>query len=201
MKYLIAKQPTSGTGAVAQVYISRPQSRRASVHSFGNHVKFASHIALLLVLVALPVAAAGRQDPELRRLTSALQNATTQADMNLASKKIADYWDKVLAAAQAKIEHNLDAREHKQFVQSHKHWLSYRTNEVAFRAVFYEGGSIQPLIANTAYSEITEHRVSELESLLSEALAGRFEPVGAAKRSQAVRSQTNKTSPAAGSGR
>lgn len=160
-------------------------------------MRFASHIALLLALLVLPVAAAGSQDPELRRLTSALQNAMTQTDMNLASKQIADYWDKILVAAQAKVERKLDAKERKQFLQCHKHWLSYRTNEVAFRAGFYEGGSIQPLMVNTAYSEITEHRVSELEFLLSDALAGRAEP-GAANRSQPVQPQTNRTSVAAG---
>ncbi len=159
-----------------------------------------SYTALLLILLVLPALAAELPDAELQRLTSALQNANTQADMNVASKKLADYWDGKLVAAQAKIERKLDAKERKRFVQSHKHWLSYRAGEVAFRAGLYEGGSIQPLVANTTYSEITAHRVSELDSLIC-ALAGVAEQDGAANRSQPLRSQTNRSSAAAGSGR
>lgn len=156
------------------------------------------YIALVLSVLVLPVLASGSADAELQRLTSALQKAKTQTDMNLASKRLADYWDDRLAGVQAKIERKLDAKERKQFVQSNKRWLSYRAGEVAFRAGFYKGGSIQPLVANTAYSEITEHRVSELESLLSEGLAARAG--GAANRGRSVASETNRTSAAASPG-
>ena|ERR1041385_8944529 len=157
-------------------------------------------LALLLCLLALTPIAFGRPDAELQRLTSALQRAETQADMNLASKKLADYWEAKLVAIQAKIERKLEAKERKDFTQSSKRWRSFRTGEVAFRASLYEGGSIQPLIANTAYAEITEHRVGDLDSLLEE-LAGRPEPDGAANRSQPVRSETKRTPAAASSGR
>ena len=158
-------------------------------------------LALSLCLLTMSAKASGRPDAELQRITSTVQDAKTQTDMNLASKKLADYWEAKLVAVQTKIESKLDAKERKEFAQSNKRWQSFRTGEVAFRARLYEGGSMQPLIANNAYSEITEHRVSELQSLLSEGLAGRAEPTGATNRSQPIRSETNRTSAAAGSGR
>ena len=45
--------------------------------------------------------------------------------------------------------------------------------EVQFRSDFFAGGSIQPLIANDIYSQITEHRVAELQSILTDALEGK----------------------------
>ena len=155
-------------------------------------------MVLLFSLLVLPVPASGPPDAELQRLTSALRKAKTQSDMNVAYKRLADYWDGRLAGVQAKIEGKLDPKERNQFVQSNKLWLSYRAGEAAFRTGLCEGGSIQSLIANTAYSEITEHRVSELESLLSEGLAGRADD--AASRGRQVGSGTNRTSAAGGPG-
>src|SRR3954463_14675145 len=115
--------------------------------AFGSHMRSRFSSALLICLLALPAVASGRLDAELQRLTSTLRNAKTQTDMNLASKKLADYWNARLAAVQARIESKLDAKERKEFAGSHKRWHSYRTAEITFRAGLYEGGSIQPLIA------------------------------------------------------
>jgi uncharacterized protein YecT (DUF1311 family) len=137
----------------------------------------------------------------LQRLTTNLQSAKTQTDMNLASKKLGEFWDVRLSTVEAKIESRLDNGERKRFGDSRQRWRSYRAKEVRFRASFYDGGSIQPLIANTAYSQITEHRVSELESLFVDGLTGRAEPGGAANRRQPIRSETNRAPAAAASGR
>ncbi len=134
----------------------------------------------MLCLLALPALASAQPDAELQRLTSNLQNAKMQADMNLASKSLIKYWDNRLVAIEAKVGDRLDGSERKKFAQSKKRWRSYRSGEVVFRAGFFDGGSIQPLIANTAYSQITEHRVNELESLFCEALNGRADRAGAA---------------------
>jgi uncharacterized protein YecT (DUF1311 family) len=138
-----------------------------------------THTFLFLCLLALPVLAAEAPDPELQRLMLSLESARTQMDMNLASKKLAEYWDAKLHAVDLKIEGRLDGKQRKEFAQSRKRWRSHRAGEVAFRASFSEGGSIQPLTANTAYSEITEHRVGELESLFSDVLSGRAKRAGA----------------------
>jgi len=112
-------------------------------------------------------------DPELWQIRAALDKARTQTDMNLASKKISEFWDAKLASVEKRIEGKLDEQELKRFSESKSLWQRYRMEEVKFRTDFFAGGSIQPLIANTSYSQITEHRVTELESLLVDALEGR----------------------------
>src|SRR6266536_6432546 len=147
---------------------------------FGKHMTAQVYPILLALLVALTAQAGAASDAELRRLTSNLESAKTQPDMNLASKKLADFWDSKLIAIEGRIEGRLDGKEGKEFADSKKRWRSHRSSEVAFRSGFFAGGSIQPLIANAAYSQITEHRVVELESLFRDALTGRAEPGGAA---------------------
>ena len=112
-------------------------------------------------------------DPESQRLTAALHVAKTQTDMNLASKKISEFWDAKLASVEKRVEQKLDNEEQKRFSESKERWRNYRMQEVQFRSDFFTGGSIQPLIANESYSQITEHRVAESESILVEALGGR----------------------------
>lgn len=110
-------------------------------------------------------------DSKLQRLEKTFDDAESQTDMNLASLKIAQYWDEKLASIEARVTQKLDAEEQKAFADSKARWRSYRKKEVQFRTDFFAGGSIQPLIANESYSEITGHRVAELESLWSDALA------------------------------
>jgi len=112
-------------------------------------------------------------DPELKRLTAALDVAMTQTDINLASKKISEYWDAKLAAVEKRVEKKLDVEQRRRFSESKERWRSYRMQEVEFRTDFFAGGSIQPLVANMCYAEITEHRVTGLLSLLLDALEGR----------------------------
>lgn len=103
-------------------------------------------------------------DPELQRLTAILDKAEGQTDMNLASFRISGYWDAKLESLQTRISKKLDAGGQRKFGETIGVWERYRTEEVQFEASFYEGGSIQPLIANQAYSAITEDRVVELDS-------------------------------------
>jgi uncharacterized protein YecT (DUF1311 family) len=116
--------------------------------------------------------AAGAPDSELLKLTAALDSAQTQTGMNLASQKISDFWDGRLASVEKRLLLKLDGEDRRRFSDSMKHWRSYRMHEVQFRAGFYEGGSIQPLIANTAHSQITEHRAGEMESQLRDVVGG-----------------------------
>jgi Lysozyme inhibitor LprI len=104
-------------------------------------------------------------DPELQRMTVALDQATSQADMNLASFQIGVYWEAKLAELEKRISKTLDAKQQKQFARSMGLWRLYRTQEIQFQSGFYEGGSIQPFIANETYAGITEDRVNDLDSL------------------------------------
>jgi len=104
-------------------------------------------------------------DPELKWLTAALDAAKTQTDMNLASKKISEFWDAKLASVESRIAQKLDDGQQKAFADSKARWRDYRTQEIKFRSDSFADGSIRPLIVNESYSEITEHRVAELESL------------------------------------
>jgi uncharacterized protein YecT (DUF1311 family) len=99
----------------------------------------------------------------------------TQSDLNMASSKIAEYLDRKLVSLEKKVEQKLDSDERKRFSQSRERWQVYRRKEVDFVAAFFEGGSILPLMANQHYSEITQHRVDELESLFYVALERRID--------------------------
>jgi uncharacterized protein YecT (DUF1311 family) len=127
----------------------------------------------LFLLITTAALAAELSNSSLQKLKSNLQQAKTQTEMNQASKAIADFWDARLLQIENKIESKLDGQERKRFLASKQLWQKYRSSEVSFRASFSEGGSIQPLIANSAYSQITEHRVTELEALFKDALQNR----------------------------
>jgi len=90
----------------------------------------------------------------------------TQTDMNLASHKISEFWDAKLASIEKRVEKKLDDEERKRFSETKERWRSDRMQEVKFQSDFSAGGSIQPLVANACYSEMTQHRVAELSSLL-----------------------------------
>jgi len=98
--------------------------------------------------------------------------------------KLCEFWDGKLLLLEKRVAGKLGGQEQKRFADLMKRWREYRSREVAFRAESFDGGSIQPLIANCAYSEITEHRISELESLCAVALNQRAERNGPANGSQ-----------------
>jgi uncharacterized protein YecT (DUF1311 family) len=129
-------------------------------------------ICLLSLILPSTLNAGDASDSELHRLNTALKEAMTQADMNVASKKIGDFWDAKLVLIERQIETKLDHRQLKSFSKSKRRWQSYRSQEVKFLASFAEGGSIQPLVANTSYSQLTAHRVMELKGLFGESLEG-----------------------------
>ena len=132
------------------------------------------HILLFLISIAgcqqapRPETAVTRET-ELERLTTVFNAAETQADLNIASNDLAKFCDGKLASIEERIERVLqkcDGDEQEQFLQSKDRWRSHRTGEVEFVAHWFEGGSIVPLVANQAYTNITKHRIAELEFLL-----------------------------------
>jgi len=122
----------------------------------------------LLFLAAITAPAQSADRVELKKLQAALDAASTQTDMNLASGAMADYWEKELLAVEKKIGKKLDAQAMALFQKTKQAWSKYRSSQVAFEGEFYRGGSIQPLISNTVFSSLTERRVKDLEQLYKE---------------------------------
>jgi len=112
-------------------------------------------------------------DSELPQLTAALDAADTQGEMNDASGKIAEFWDAKLASIEKQLTHELNDEQRKQFADAKEQWQNYRAKEVDLETDLFAGGSIQPLIANETYSEITQSRVAELEGFLEMAQEGK----------------------------
>lgn len=128
---------------------------------------------LLIILICFAVIAvgyavhSGARTPqvELIKLQAALHDAQTQTDRNLASKALADYWDLQRLRIEGKLLTILDADARSLFQKTAAAWRDYRSVQVDFEGNFYRGGSIQPLIENTAYASLTARRVKDLEQL------------------------------------
>lgn len=107
--------------------------------------------------------AAEAQDPELRRLEKAADEAMSQTDMNLTSADLARYWDRRLQAEETAFLRKLEDQEAKViFIKAQQAWREYRAAEATFQADAYRGGSIRPLIYNSVYSSLTAERVGDL---------------------------------------
>ena len=120
-----------------------------------------------------PAKSSSSEDPELKKLQDAILDATSQQGMNVASGNVSKYLDKKLVALEMKIAQKLTDAEKIKFAESIKQWQTYRKNEVKFRSDFFDGGSIQPLMTNSIYGEITQHRIAELKSFFESTLEGR----------------------------
>lgn len=103
------------------------------------------------------------KDPELAKLEAAVLEADSNAGMKATTGDVGDYWDRRMAAVETRIEAGLDEKHRALFRAMQKAWREYRAAEVAYQTDFYRGGSMQGLIANQTYAELTEARVRELE--------------------------------------
>ncbi|MBE2181632.1 MAG: DUF1311 domain-containing protein [Chthoniobacterales bacterium] len=119
---------------------------------------------LALILLTATLQAGEPTEAELARLQHALEEANSQADMNMASRDLAEYWDRVLEREETRVLAACDADQAKLFQKAQKLWRAFRNAEVEFQGDSSRGGSIQPLIHNTTYAALTERRVKELQS-------------------------------------
>jgi uncharacterized protein YecT (DUF1311 family) len=103
------------------------------------------------------------EDPELAKLEAAVLEADSNAEMKATAGDVGDYWDRRMAAIETRSETRLDEPQRVLFRAMQKAWREYRAAEVAYQTDFYRGGSMQGLIANQTYAELTEARVRELE--------------------------------------
>lgn len=146
----------------------RNQTHRLILPSFTS-------VAIALVFSLSASADEPKPDAELLRLEAALDAAVAQRDMNIASGEISNYWDRKLVEVEKKIALKLNAEERVQFEASKQRFRDYREKEVEFRASFYSGGSLRPLMVSGEYTSLTKQRVSEMENLLDGTLEPRAE--------------------------
>lgn len=112
-------------------------------------------------------------DPEVKSLKEKADAAGTQTEMNLVSKEICDLLDRRLEALEVQIRKELTGESVSLFEKAAAAWRSFRTAQVLLEGSFYEGGSIQPLVHNQAYSALTETHIDELLKFKEENLEDR----------------------------
>jgi len=116
-----------------------------------------------VVISSLPVAQAGiADDPEVVALKEKVEAAEDQGKLNLISKELCDLLDARMKAVETQIRKKLDEGALALFDESAKAWRAYRSAQVRLEGSFYQGGSIQPLVHNQAYSALTETHIDEL---------------------------------------
>lgn len=124
-----------------------------------------------VVISFLPVAQAGiADDPEVAALKEKIEAAEDQTKLNLISKELCDLLDARMKKVEAQIRKKLDEDAGALFDKSAEAWRSYRTAQVKLEGSFYQGGSIQPLVHNQAYSALTETHIDELIKFRDESL-------------------------------
>jgi uncharacterized protein YecT (DUF1311 family) len=122
----------------------------------------AGAFVLAMGLAGIAAQAGVADDPDIKALKDKVEAAEDQATLNVTSKKLCDLLDARLKALETKIRQKLDGPARTLFDQSAAAWRNYRSAQVKLAGSFYEGGSIQPLVHNQAYSDLTETHIDEL---------------------------------------
>lgn len=122
--------------------------------------------------LALAQAGVG-DDPDVKAAKEKAEAAESQTDRNITSKAVCDALDVKLKEVEGKIRERLDAGGKSLFDAAAAAWRNYRSAQVKFEGSFYEGGSIQPLVHNQAYSAITETHVDDLIRFKEESIDDR----------------------------
>jgi len=117
---------------------------------------------LLLLCGALCLLSACSPDSKLKRLESELTSARNQRELNVKSHELKCYLDEELKGLEERIEKGLGGTELELFQKSTAAWRAYLDLEVAFEASWYEGGTIQPLMANASAIRLIEERMKAL---------------------------------------
>ncbi len=110
--------------------------------------------AALLILVFIPVAHI---------------HAQTQAEMNAQARKDFERVDAELNSTYAALVAKLpDAESKRKLKESQRAWIAFRDAEAAFAADQARGGSMAPTIRYGTMTELTQQRLSQLKTRLSE---------------------------------
>ena len=125
------------------------------------------HKSLVLVCGAFCFLSACGEDLKLKRLETDLAGAGSQNELNLRSHELNSYVMERLVRLEERIEKSLEGEELKLFRESAAAWRVYLDTEVRFEASTYEGGSIQPLMANSASIRLIAERTNALSERAS----------------------------------
>ncbi len=96
-------------------------------------------------------------------LEESLQNGSmSQADMNQTYLEIYTIWDETLNQVWSILKENLDEESMANLTADERAWIEEKEQAVQEAAAEYEGGTMQPLAANSTAAEMTKERVYEL---------------------------------------
>ena len=96
------------------------------------------------------------------------QDALTQTDMNVKSQELYGLWDGALNYLLGELQTSLPEDEFAKLQDEQRTWLVQKEQAMEMAGKEFEGGSLYPLIVNSEAARITEERVYELYSRLTE---------------------------------
>lgn len=120
------------------------------------------HRLIPLLCGTLCLLSACSQDLKLKRLEAELTSAKNQGEMNVKSHELTIHMKEKLKKLEERIAGSLESSELALFKKSVAAWRSYFDVEVDLEASWYEGGTIQPLMANSAAIRLIEERMKAL---------------------------------------
>lgn len=91
----------------------------------------------------------------------------SQADMNEAYMQIYTIWDETLNSVWSILKENLDEESMANITAEERAWIAEKEQAVQEASAEYEGGTMQPLAANSTAAEMTKERVYELAKYMN----------------------------------
>ena len=103
------------------------------------------------------------EEAELERLDAALHSANSQGALNRTSHELSLGMERKLKRLEDRVEKGLEGKELELFKKSAAAWQIYFESEWQFEAERFHGGSIQPMMANSAATRLLSERIKGLE--------------------------------------
>ena len=98
--------------------------------------------------------------------TQNCQDPQTQTDMNICANEAFRRADTTLNQLYQQIKNKYAPTQFQQFQKVQINWLKFRDSQCAFEAVFYQGGTIVPLIHANCMESLTQERNQHFKRLL-----------------------------------
>jgi len=116
-----------------------------------------------VLIVACLTSCQESEQAELERLEAALSSAESQGSLNRTSHELSLGLERKLKGLEDRMEKGLEGRELELFKKSAAAWQIYYESEWQFEAESFHGGSIQPMMANSAATRLLAERIKGLE--------------------------------------
>ena len=97
---------------------------------------------------------------------TSIVNAQSSDESNLKAKQKYDKADKELNTMYRKAYESLEYAQKPLLKDAQIQWIKFRDSHCKVVESIYEGGSLQPALIYDCKTEITQHRIAELKSLL-----------------------------------